>query len=274
MTRARALQRKAVPTAEHADRHELYEQSVQDPETDVQLMARLFRRYRRREPISFREDFCGTASLSVNWASSRSGRWAVGIDLDAATLAWAARHRVATAPARVRAAVQLIEADVRDGEGPRTDIACALNFSYSVFKTRGELRRYFETVRDRLVDDGLFFVDAWGGWGAMQPEIERKRLPGFVYEWEVASFDPLTNEVMCHIHFAFPDGSRLDRAFTYDWRLWTVPELREILLEAGFRRVHALWERTDKSGNGTGAWFEPRHVANQELWWTVVVAER
>ena len=42
-------------------------------------------------------------------------------------------------------------------------------------------------------------------------------------------------------------------AFIYEWRLWTLPELREILLEAGFKDIHVLWECTDQDtmeGNG------------------------
>jgi hypothetical protein len=30
--------------------------------------------------------------------------------------------------------------------------------------------------------------------------------------------------LVCHIHFDFEDGSRLERAFSYDWRLWSLPE--------------------------------------------------
>jgi len=269
-----AARKRGLSAAEQADRHELYESSVQDPENDVTVMARLFRRFKGRDPISMREDFCGTATLSVQWARSRVGRWAVGVDLDEPTLAWGTRNRLMPAAESVRARVQLLQADVCDGAGPATDLACALNFSYSVFKTRAELRRYFEVARSKLVKDGVFMIDAWGGWGSTREGNEKKRLGGFTYEWEIESFDPLTHDVVCHIHFSFPDGSRIDRAFTYRWRMWTVPELRELLAEAGFRKVHALWERSDADGMGTGAWFEPRHCENQELWWTFVVAER
>ena len=37
----------------------------------------------------------------------------------------------------------------------------------------------------------------------------------------------------------------LRRAFQYNWRLWTIPELREMLLAAGFHSVHA-WLRPMK----------------------------
>ncbi|NBP95018.1 MAG: class I SAM-dependent methyltransferase, partial [Gammaproteobacteria bacterium] len=54
-------------------------------------------------------------------------------------------------------------------------------------------------------------------------------------------------------HFKFPDRSKIERAFSYHWRLWTLPELRELLKEAGFKRVLVHWEGTDPEtdeGNG------------------------
>ena len=35
--------------------------------------------------------------------------------------------------------------------------------------------------------------------------------------------------VTLHIHFEFPDGSRIERAFGYHWRLWQIPELHDLL---------------------------------------------
>ena len=57
---------------------------------------------------------------------------------------------------------------------------------------------------------------------------------GFVYEWEQATFNPVTNLMQCYIHFAFKDKSRLDRAYSYRWRLWGAAEIRDLLQEAGF----------------------------------------
>ena len=58
----------------------------------------------------------------------------------------------------------------------------------------------------------------------------------------------------CRIHFRFPDGSIMRNAFEYDWRLWTLPEVRELLAEAGFEDIQTYWEGTDpddeESGNG------------------------
>ncbi|MEJ2380885.1 MAG: class I SAM-dependent methyltransferase, partial [Gammaproteobacteria bacterium] len=110
---------------------------------------------------------------------------------------------------------------------------------------------------------------------------EEREIDGDIasYVWEQEKFNPVTNETVCHIHFAFADGSRLDRAFTYEWRLWSLPELGELLGEAGFSRVHVFWEEfedTDEDDEylqGTGRYTEVTEVENQESWIAYIFAE-
>ena len=96
----------------------------------------------------------------------------------------------------------------------------------------------------------MFFLDAFGGPDASDLTKEKTKIDGFTYIWEQAEFEPVTRRILCHIHFKFPDGSKIKRAFTYDWRLWTLPELRELLIEAGFARVRVYWEGDDGEGGG------------------------
>ena len=63
--------------------------------------------------------------------------------------------------------------------------------------------------------------------------------------------------MLCHIHFSFPDGSKIKKAFTYDWRLWTLPEIRELLLEAGFQRATVYWEGTNEETEEGDGEFTP-----------------
>lgn len=49
---------------------------------------------------------------------------------------------------------------------------------------------------------------------------------------------------MCKIHFEFPDGSWIKNAFSYDFRVYTIPEVREALSMAGFRKTHIWWTET------------------------------
>jgi len=70
----------------------------------------------------------------------------------------------------------------------------------------------------------------------------RKVAQGFTYVWDQNKFDPITHEVLNYIHFEFKDGTKMDKAFTYEWRYWTLPELRELLIEAGFSSVRVYWD--------------------------------
>ena len=62
----------------------------------------------------------------------------------------------------------------------------------------------------------------------------------FIYRWEQAKFDAFSHDFQCFIHFLFPDGSKIYRAFSYDWRLWMAPELRDLLPLFGAQRLTSL----------------------------------
>ncbi len=271
--KSRKPERKAEPTlAERADKHALYQGSVQVPEADVEIFDDIFKKIRGRRPMTMREDFCGTGFLSCTWVASHPKRRAVGIDLDRPTLDWGEAHNVAKLTPAQKQRVQLLEGNVLDGIGDRCELTCALNFSYAVFKTRDLLRRYFESVHERLTDDGVFMTELYGGTEAIVELEEERKCKGFVYVWEQARYNPITHDTLCHIHYRFKDGSKIDKAFTYDWRLWTIPELRELLLEAGFSKVDVWWEGVDDDGEGTGVYAPTEYEENQESWLVYVIA--
>jgi hypothetical protein len=260
--------------AEQGDIHDLYEQSVQAVDLEVEFLRDTFRALRGREPLLFREDFCGTASLSCEWVKGASQRYSIGVDNDAAVLDWGRRNRVAKLSEAARTRVKLLNDDVRTVVTEPVDIVGAFNFSYYYFKTREEMRGYFTRVREGLGPDGLFFLDAFGGPEASDIVKEKTKLDGFTYVWEQAEFEPVTGRLLCHIHFKFPDGSKIKRAFTYDWRLWTLPELRELLAEAGFSKVRIYWEGDDGEGGGNGEFKEHATGEADLAWIAYIVAER
>jgi hypothetical protein len=90
----------------------------------------------------------------------------------------------------------------------------------------------------------------------MKEQQERRRQKGFTYVWDQVSYNPITGAKVCHIHFEFKDGTRMNKAFTYEWRLWTLPEITELLTEAGFKNVTVYWEGDDGDGGGSGI-FRP-----------------
>lgn len=270
--KTRRPKRKPKFSAKTADKHVLYQRAVQDAAAEAGFLDRVFRKLRGRVPESLREDFCGTALLCAEWVKYR-GRTAVGVDLDRRVLEWGTQHNLLPLGER-RKCVRLLRRDVRARVSGKFDVTVALNFSYFVFKERGELRRYFEGVHRSMAKDGIFVVDLYGGYESWKPMRESRRMKGFTYYWDQARVDPLNNGVLNHIHFKFPDGSKMLRAFTYDWRLWTIPEIREVLSEAGFSASTVHWEDADEDGAGTGT-FRPRARVDQEPAWIVyVVAER
>ncbi len=261
--------------ADEADRHVLYESSVQEPEAEMDFVEATFEEIRGREAKSLREDFCGTGFSSAEWVRRNPEHTAVGVDIDAEVLAWGRDNHIARLPAEARSRIRLIEADVLTAETEAVDALLAMNFSYYLFKSRDQLRKYFERARENLVEDGVLFLDAFGGYDAFRELEEERECDGFDYIWDQAHYDPITGDMTCHIHFAFPDGSEMKKAFTYHWRMWTLPEIQEILREAGFPRVTVYWEGTDEeTGEGDGEFTPAAHGEADAGWICYVVAER
>lgn len=266
--------------AEQMDRHALYQNAVQSPEADLEFFTETYEKLRGKPALSMREDFCGTALLSLEWCKSDPKRSAIGVDLDEPTLEWGRKHNLETA-GDVGKRVRLVHGNVLDKPDEQVDLTCACNFSYQVFKTREALRSYFEAVRAGLKSDGLFVMDILGGTETMD-ELEEEREvddEDFTYIWDQDKFDPITHDMICHIHFEFEDGSRMDKAFTYEWRLWMIPELTELLKEAGFSKVRVYWEEfvddedDDEEMEGTGVYYEQSEAEQQESWVNYIVAE-
>ncbi len=247
--------RKNWRTAATSDKYELYELSVQNTEAECDFIDQAWKEQRRRTPHHIREDFCGTAAVCMEWVKRRRTNTAVGVDLDPEVLAWG-RNKMPErlTPAQAKR-VTLLQADVRSVKTKPVDTVLAMNFSYFFFKTRDMLRRYFKAVRRGLVSDGIFILDCYGGSESFLEMEEDRNLDGFTYIWDQSYYNPITGDAVNHIHFEFPDGTSMRKAFTYEWRLWTIPEIREVLLEAGFKKVLVYWEGTNRrTGEGNGIW--------------------
>jgi len=258
--------------AARADRHALYQQSVQCVEAEIDFVDETFTALRRRKARLLREDFCGTANTSCEWVRRRKTNRAIGVDLDGEVQDWGRRHNL-RALGRDARRVTLVQGDVLEVDCGPVDALLAMNFSYWIFKQRSRLREYFAQVRKSLVADGLFFLDAYGGSDAFKEMRERTAHDGFTYVWDQATYNPVDGHMICHIHFNFADGSRLRRAFTYHWRVWTLPELREILAEAGFARSTVYWQGTDeKSGEANGIFEAAERGEADPAWICYLVA--
>jgi len=261
--------------ADKAERHELYEEAVQCVEAEIDFVDATFKQMRGRTAKRLREDFCGTASASCEWVRRRKTNRATGVDIDPEVLAWGRDHRLAKLSGDQRKRIELINEDVLKSDADDFDMVLAMNFSYWVFKQRQHLRRYFRAVYESLADDGIMFLDSFGGHEAFKVMREKRKYKGFTYIWDQADYNPITGDILCHIHFRFKDGSKMNKAFSYDWRLWTVAEIRELLEEAGFRRSTVYWEGTDEeTGEGNGEFTATERGEADAGWVAYLSAEK
>lgn len=267
------MSQKTAPQtiADLADRHRLYELSVQNPAAEVDFVDRTFRMLRGRSARLLREDFCGTGAVCCEWVRRRRSNRAFGLDLDAEVLDWGRAHNLRTLPEEARARARLLQADVLEPQEPQVDVVLAMNFSYWLLRHRTAIRDYFHRVRSSLKEDGVLFLDAYGGYDAFRVLSEERRVSDpdagdFTYVWDQAAYDPVSGRLQCDIHFRFDDGSSLERAFSYDWRLWTLPEVRELLAEAGFSRILVYWQGWDDDGEPDGN-FVPVETGEPDAGW-------
>ncbi len=261
--------------AAQADRHYLYQESVQDTEAEIDFVVETWAELRNRPAELLREDFCGTANTACEWVRRDPMHYAIGVDLDSEVLEWGRLNNLEQLDDEAFSRIELMQDNVLEVKTPGADIVLAMNFSYFLFLARDELLDYFRSVHSSLAGDGIFFLDAYGGYDAPREIEEERECDGFTYIWEQASFNPIDSSMTCHIHFAFPDGSRMDRAFSYHWRLWTLPEITEMLEEAGFSDVAVWWEGTDEDSNEGNGVYEPATVGDADPGWVCyVVAQR
>ncbi|MTW20813.1 class I SAM-dependent methyltransferase [Allochromatium palmeri] len=253
------------------DRFRLYQRAVQNPAAEIDFVDRVFHDRYGRPAQRLREDFCGTAAVCTEWVRRRPDTHAWGLDLDSNALDWGRRHSLQTLSTEQGARIELIEGDVLSTETPEPEIVLALNFSYWLLRTRTALLTYFQRVRAILPETGLLVLDAHGGSESLRLHSESRRIhdplgEDFDYLWERADYDPITSRQICHIHFRFDDGSSLERAFSYDWRLWTLPEIRELLDTAGFSSIQVYWQGWDEQGEPDGHFVPVERGEPDDAW--------
>jgi len=259
------------------DKYHYYRRSVQNPYEEALFLDWLYRDARAgAAPTTLREDFCGTFSNCCSWVRLDPDRRAIGVDLDSEPLEYGCTHYYPLLRLTQQARVQLLQENVLTPGLPKADVICALNFSYFVFKQRSELLAYFRNCHETLEADGVFVVDCFGGPSDQKPhEMSNYEEEGYTYFFEQEGFDPLTNEAIFYIHFRRKGEEKRSKVFTYDWRVWTVPELRDALHEAGFRGVHVYLEGTSEDGEGDGNFvLMERGSGRSEGWVANVVGLR
>ena len=257
-----------------ADKHRLYEWSVQDADDEIEFAVAQYQKRRGRAPQILREDFCGTALVASRWVKGHSERRAIGLDLDGETLDWARRHNLQPLGKDCER-VDLRQRDVRSITKPKADVAKASNFSYFLLHPIAELINYFRMVRRSLTVGGIFLLDCYGGWENQRVHKERRKVKSpagtFGFVWEHAQFNPIDNRAQCHIHFEFKNGKRWKKAFSYDFRLYSIAEVCDALTAAGFTGLEVIWDFAEDDESSD---YRPTTLAeNCPGWIAYIVAE-
>jgi len=235
------------PATVHArlDRFALYELAVQQPRQSARFLAALH----GRRPVTLGEDFCGAAAISREWVALSPRHRAIAVDRDPEPLAHASSHP------RLRLVCKDVTV-VRD----KIDILAAFNFAACELLTRSALLKYLRNLRRRLTPRAIAAFDLYGGPTACMTGRQTRILRGPVgerieYTWDQQRIEPFRSCVRNAIHFKVTPPRRkpyiVRNAFVYDWRLWSVAELREAMLDAGFKstEVHdRLGAALDQTG--------------------------
>lgn len=277
MPSSKSSSRKTKKTmAQKADKFACYQESVQAPDHELDIFDQVFDEARGRRPMTLREDFCGTFAVCCEWVRSHKERTAWAVDLCEETLQWGRDHNLAKLKSAQAARVTILQQDVRDQNSLPVDLLAAQNFSFWIFRTRAEVIAYFKVALSNLNDEGLMVLDMMGGPACYDTSLTDKRTivkgrKGFKYHWQQAYFNPVNAEASFYIHFKFGDGSMLKRAFEYHWRFWTIPEVREMLQEAGFSESHVYFEQEDEDGEDTGIWARTEEAPNNPSWLCYIV---
>lgn len=229
--------------AQTADKHKLYAESVQLPRAECRNLSNIAFRLGSRHgqpPRILREDFCGTGVLCLEWCKQHILNKAYGVDLDRDTIKYATTSIFAGVPEADR--VKLVVGNVlSDREKqlkiPKADIIAALNYGCCYFHQRTDLIDYLSKSLSSLRSKGVLVCDLFGA-SAWHPEKRSKKHAGFTYIFEQSGLNPLTDRINLDLHFHFPaDGSTMRKAFSYDFRVWSIADIREAMLEVGFKRV-------------------------------------
>ncbi len=251
------------------NKYQLYELSVQSPAVHAEWLERTYKEIMKKKARRLREDFCGTFVTSCEWVKRDKKNTALCLDLDPEPLDYGRKNHLAKMTPDQQKRVKAVEKDVLNPTTPGVDMIIACNFSYYIFKERQTLLKYFKSCLKSLSKGGIIILELAGGPGMTTPMKEKKEVlfnkKKFVYIWDQVDFDPITHDAVYEIHFKLWNGKKLKHQFTYDWRIWSIPETRDLLVEAGFDKTLVYWETSHK-GKGTGEYVQMENGDNSYAW--------
>ncbi len=256
-------------------RYELYEASVQDPPAEIEFFQRVFEEQLDQTPTSIREDFCATFRNSCQWVQTHPNNHAYAVDLDQETLDYGKAHMDhLTEDEKKR--VHVFHDNVLTVDPPATDMITVSNFSIGYMKERKKLVQYLQRNYKHLRSPGLMVVDLLGGQEISVPQEEDRKVTmpdgkKVKYIWDHEDMNPITHEATFYIHYQMGKKPRMERVFEYHWRMWSIPEIKDAMMEAGFDDVVVYWEEDDENDEGSGYFSEHDDANDCPVWIAYVV---
>ena len=248
------------------DKYFYYKKSVQSPIEDIRFFQKTFKHFFKQPAHVFREDFCGTFYLAYHWIKDHFKNKATAIDTDKESIEYGNKHHFSKLTPAQQGRLQVLNKNVLDKNLPKADIVSVSNFSYFALKERRLMLKYFKNVHKALSKKGLFIIDVIGGPDCEALSEEEVKHKDFNYYWDQDSFDPISRTGQFYIHFKRKGEKKRKKEFRYDWRLWSIPELKDILTEAGFSKVYTYWEGTNKKGEGNGRFKQAKKGDICDTW--------
>lgn len=267
------MPKKLPHKARKFDKYLYYLLSVQSPKGDVQFFDRVYKSLNRKSAYILCEDFCGTFAICCEWVKLHPKNKALGIDRSKEALSYGEKNHLSLLSEAQQKRVTLKRANVLKSHFRKSDIIVATNFSFYIFKERTTLKKYFSNVFLHLKERGLFVLDCFGGPECQEPNEEETVHETFSYFWDQKSFDPITNHAQFQIHFRRKGERKRTHVFQYDWRMWSIPEIKDLMKEVGFKKVFVYWEKTGRNGEGAGEYErKEKTTENCSTWVAYVIA--
>ena len=266
-------------------KYRLYEAAVQDPDQQVRQFRHCFESFYDHTPTVLREDFCGTFLISTEWVKQGKEFSALGLDLSKEPLEHGRTFNMPRLTEEEKKRIAIFEEDVRTVTPQKADVIAACNFSFFCLHKRTELLDYFRAARKSLKKEGILVLEMAGGPGFISnpfketrkityPDGPREGKKWFDYTWKHVSFEPISRNGHYSINFKMKDGTRYEDAFYYDWRVYTIPETCDALIDAGFSEAHVFWDFDEEAEAGENICELAERGEDDDTWIVYVVGVR
>ncbi len=260
-------------------KYELYEASVQDSKYELDFFQQVYRSIFGKKPLILREDFCSTFLNSITWVKRNKNNIALAVDINSVPLDYGKKNHFPKLNTQQLERIHLFQTNVLHVKTRPVDMITISNFSICFIKKRELMLEYFKNCHRTLKNKGVMIFDLLGG-EELPKEQEDKtpfELPDrtkATYFWEHAGYNPITDEAKFYIHYQVKGEKKQNKVFRYDWRMWSIPELREILEEVGFKKSHVYWEGTTRKGEGNGVFTRTEKGEECEAWIAYIASEK